>query len=180
MSGPLRLSIIGLIGSPRRLIGSPRQGCQVLHGRWRTAGGLGGLASRLADLADWRTLPGGLGGLADLADSGLADLADWRTRVWRTLADSGQALADPGGLSWSWRTLADLADSDAISSGMLLARSSVQSSCQVILGHNSQFSSVSSVQFSQFSSARSVQSVQLPRVRVGKIYRHLCCVGTEI
>ena len=72
------------------------------------AGGL------LADLADWRTLPGGLGGLADLADwrtwrtrawrtwrtGGLGLGGLWRTlgRLWRTLADSGQALADSGGL----------------------------------------------------------------------------------
>ena len=76
------------------------------------AGGLladcGGLAGWLADLVDWRTLPGGLGGLADLADSALADL---RTRAWRTLADCGKALADSGGLRagsgglWrTWRT----------------------------------------------------------------------------
>eukprot|EP00663_Eupelagonemidae_sp_cell21sb_P011804 gene11804-biopygen3001 len=58
---------------------------------WRT----GWLAGWLADLADWRTLPGGLGGL------GLGGLGG--------LADSG--LADSGGLSWSWRTLVDLADS---------------------------------------------------------------------
>eukprot|EP00665_Eupelagonemidae_sp_cell47_P016889 gene16889-biopygen10632 len=85
---------------------SAGQGCQVLHGRWRTSGGLGGLAASLADMADmadtawrtwrtWRTRPGGLGGLgglrlADMADSeggsgglGGLDRGPWRT--WRTV-----------------------------------------------------------------------------------------------
>ena len=102
------------------------------------AGGL------LADLADWRA------GWRTWQTGGLcmAGLADWRTRVWRTLANSGQALADSGGLSWSWRTLADLADSGSVSSGSFLARAPVQFSCQEVSGHNSSVSSVSSVWFS--------------------------------
>eukprot|EP00665_Eupelagonemidae_sp_cell47_P015494 gene15494-biopygen705 len=35
------------------------QGCQVVQGRWRTAGGLGGLLACLADLADSADCPGG-------------------------------------------------------------------------------------------------------------------------
>eukprot|EP00663_Eupelagonemidae_sp_cell21sb_P009054 gene9054-biopygen2474 len=42
---------------------------------------------------------------------------------------------------WSWRTVADLADSNAIIPGRFLARSSVQLSCQVASGHNSHTSS---------------------------------------
>eukprot|EP00665_Eupelagonemidae_sp_cell47_P013627 gene13627-biopygen5715 len=82
----------------------PEQGCQVLQGRWRTAGGLGGLGGLawrtwrtggLGGLA-WRTWwTGGLGGLADglrLAD--LADLADWDWRTWRTPQANLADLAD--------------------------------------------------------------------------------------
>eukprot|EP00665_Eupelagonemidae_sp_cell47_P012412 gene12412-biopygen5193 len=61
--------------------GRLEQGCQVLQGRWRTAGGLGGLLASLADLAD---LADGLGGLGGLRWPDLADLADLGP-LWRTL-----------------------------------------------------------------------------------------------
>eukprot|EP00663_Eupelagonemidae_sp_cell21sb_P008892 gene8892-biopygen12 len=89
-------AIAGLHGKHRGGGGGIVQGCQVLHGRWRTAGGLGGLAGSLADLADWRTFPGGLG-LGGLVDS--------------DLADSGGLWAGSGGL---WRTLVVLAESGGL------------------------------------------------------------------
>eukprot|EP00665_Eupelagonemidae_sp_cell47_P015886 gene15886-biopygen3275 len=74
-----------------KLIG---QGCQVLHGRWRTSGGLGGLAASLADMADMADWPGGLGGLADMAD--LADI------FWQSIA-AAQRSPGPAWPVWNRR-----------------------------------------------------------------------------
>eukprot|EP00665_Eupelagonemidae_sp_cell47_P001147 gene1148-biopygen6885 len=64
-------------------IGQTGQRCQVLHGRWRTPRGLGGLAVCLADL------------------TGLADLADCSWRTWQAmkanLADAADCLGGLGG-----------------------------------------------------------------------------------
>eukprot|EP00665_Eupelagonemidae_sp_cell47_P012197 gene12197-biopygen4751 len=91
------------------------QGCQVLHGRWRTAGGLGGLPAWLADLADLADWLGGIGGLrlADLAD--LADgLAVTSRRGHVRRSEVGETMSRRSVCGLPWRTLvrrlADLAD----------------------------------------------------------------------
>eukprot|EP00665_Eupelagonemidae_sp_cell47_P013074 gene13074-biopygen3518 len=115
------------------------QGCQVLQGRWRTAGGLGGLGELgLADLADSASESGGLGGLDR-----------WAWRTWRTamadLADCGgpgPTLADSGGLT------AGLAGCSNLGLARTSGRVRTVQSVQLFLatpreGHNSSVSVVS-------------------------------------